>query len=209
MQAALLLNGRSPGAHLLRRIAEEMPVYVADGGVHACLAAGVKPALVLGDLDSLGAAVLPADWKVVLAEDQAYTDLEKLLAFLPGDICQLTVVGALGGRMDHCLSNLITLAALPEDWEICLLTEREQMVRVTPTRPYAGEGAAGRLLSLLAPGGAFGVCSEGLRWELEEARLGPGLGLGQSNRSSARCRIRVREGMLWVWEPVEAAEDFR
>lgn len=201
MRAVLVLNGERPAPSLLRALAEEAPVFAADGGASACAEAGVKPAWVLGDFDSVDPAALPADWTCIREVNQMLTDFEKLIPRLPTEVQEITVLGGLGGRLDHLLSNLICAARLPEAWRVRFAGEGMQLIRVTPSTPLELDLPPGTRISLLALSPAEGVTATGLRWPLREACLGPGPGggLGQSNLSSGPVAVSVRQGGLWAW----------
>ena len=56
----LIGNGTLPGAALLERLAREATfILAADGGADKARAAGIRPDLVIGDLDSLSSAPPP------------------------------------------------------------------------------------------------------------------------------------------------------
>jgi len=199
MRAALVLNGTAPDPALLRQVAGEMKVYAADGGATACLAAGVEPEFVLGDFDSVDPESLPGHWRIVREADQNLTDFEKLLRHLPPGLEEILILGGLGGRLDHQLSNLIVAGGFAEIRKICFYGNEEMLCRVTPRCDFVREFPQNTLLSLLALSPVHGVHATGLKWPLGNAGLGPGLGLGQSNRTEGPVHIRVQKGALWVY----------
>jgi thiamine pyrophosphokinase len=197
MHAAVVLNGKPPSSEFLRRVTEGSAVYAADGGALACLAAAVRPLKVVGDFDSLGGAPLPEDWVCELDSDQNTTDFEKVLSRLPEPLTSLTVLGGLGGRLDHTWNNLVIAAGLPEALKVCFLSEDESLWRVTRVCPLRLDVQSGSTVSLLPMGMVKGVCTEGLRWELEQGTLGPGEGLAQSNVALGTLAVSVQEGCLF------------
>lgn len=85
-------------------------VIAADGGLKALDEAGVLPDLIMGDFDSLGA--IPEGENVILSSPEK-DDTDTMLAVkkaleLGGKT--LLIYGGLGGRFDHSLANLQTLA---------------------------------------------------------------------------------------------------
>lgn len=174
-------------------------MFAADGGAKACLEASVRPACVVGDFDSQPRASLPPDWNGVEDRDQHFTDFEKVLRRMPEEMTSLTVLGGLGGRMDHAWNNLVLAAGVYEACEVCFLGDREILWRVTPACPLHVDVGTRRVLSLLPMGETGGVSSEGLRWELKNAALGPGNGLAQSNEAEGKITVRVARGVLFVW----------
>ncbi len=199
MNVTVVLNGEPPSPERLRRAAEKSQVYAADGGAKACRTASVRPVLVVGDFDSQNRVDLPGDWVCLADTDQNFTDFEKVLRRLPEDMTSLTVLGGLGGRLDHVWNNLTLAAGVCESVRVCFAGERERLWRVTAGCPLSLDLASGALVSLLPLGAVSGVCSRGLRWELRGGALGPGRGLAQSNVADGPVDITVGSGVLFVW----------
>jgi thiamine pyrophosphokinase len=92
------------------------PLLAADAGANHLARIGLRPAAVVGDLDSIFAStrIWLGENRVVHRPDQNRTDLDKALeyAFDEIGVTQLKVLAALGGRTDHDLANLGLLARL-------------------------------------------------------------------------------------------------
>lgn len=180
-------------------------LVAADGGGNALHVAGIRPQVVIGDLDSLLPAVA-ADFAANRAEIRRYpaekdeTDLElALLLAVERGATAITVLGAMGGRWDQALSN-VALLALPELAErMVRLLDREQQAYLA-RGDTAIPGAAGDTLSLLPLGGAaHGITTQGLQYPLHEATLHWQRSRGVSNLIVAPpAAVRVREGTLLV-----------
>ncbi|GIV97326.1 MAG: thiamine pyrophosphokinase [Herpetosiphonaceae bacterium] len=177
----------------------------ADGGARYLLALGVRPDLVIGDLDSLPEELLAAlaDQGTQIERHPAEkeeTDLElALLRAVEQGASRMIVLAALGGRHDQHLANLLLLAhpqlqrrevmILDGSWEIRLISES---VEIT--------GRPGEIVSLLPLGTAHGVTTEGLYYPLRDESLLLGPARGVSNiLLGERARIIVREGLLWLF----------
>src|SRR5512133_566542 len=88
-------------------------VIAADGG-YAHMG-GIKPDLVVGDFDSLG--YVPADEQVVrhpAEKDDTDTMLAAIIGIERG-YRAFVLLGGVGGRLDHTLANIQTLAFLREN----------------------------------------------------------------------------------------------
>lgn len=200
--AVAVLNGDPPSAGLLTAWAEMHPVYAADGGAAACLAAGVRPEWVVGDGDSVDAGTLPSDWVVLKDTDQEHTDFEKLIARLPDTVKRLVVFGGMGHRFDHVWNNLLLSAALPPAMCVQWVCADARLWRVTPDCAFRQELPADTTLSLLPVGDVCGVNACGLEWPLENATLGAGGQICQSNQvRGAQVEVSVAAGVLFVWFP--------
>ncbi len=191
-------------------------VVAADGGAGTAEQLGLRPDLLVGDLDSIDPAALAAIRAAGVpietasaAKDESDTELA-IRAALARGADRLTIVGGLGGRPDHLLAN-IGLLALPglADRPTELL---DGATRVTLVRgPGAAElaGRVGDLVSLLPLGpGVVGVSATGVEWPLDDEPLPVGPARGLSNRRTAPiARIAIRSGLLVAIETASGRTD--
>lgn len=199
MNAVVVLNGEPPCPERLRQLASTTPVYAADGGSLSCLDAGIQPVWVAGDLDSVTQAHLPADWELRHYPEQTRTDFQKVMGDLPPDVRRVCVLGGLGRRTDHLISNLMIAAACDPALDITFENEEERLTRVTPNTRFEQDLPEGETLSLLPLPEAKGVQTLGLRWNLEDTDMRAGGQLGQSNEVTGPVSIRLKVGCLYVW----------
>ncbi len=185
-------------------------VIAADGGAGSLDRLGVRPDLLVGDLDSIDLLLLdrleaggtrverhPID------KEASDTELAVAAAFDAG-ASAVVVLGAMGGaRIDHEIANLLLLA------DASLAGRDIRVVRGgTQVRPlHAGgrirlAGGVGDLVTLLPVGGAVGgVTTEGLRWPLVAATLEMGRSRGLSNEViAAPASVHISNGTLLVIE---------
>ena len=196
-------------------------VIAADGGYVRALALGLRPSLLVGDLDSLGpehvAAAEVAGVTIHRSpsdKDESDTELALLEAVRAG-ATGVTVLGAFGGpRLDHALANLWLLAhpALAGVPVVLLDAAARVSLMTAPrldgspvTRPLPGP--PGGLVTLLPFGGdAAGITTHGLRYPLRDETLHTGPARGLSNvRVQTDAAVTLRSGRLLVVEaPVGA-----
>ncbi len=204
MRAVIFANGDfAPPADLQARLAATQLVIAADGGAEHARAAGRRPDVVIGDLDSLSADLL-AEFEeqgvqVIrhpVAKDE--TDLElALLHARDAGATQITVFAALGGRWDHSLANLL-LAAQPafSDMHILFVHGEERLFVI---REHAKlEAKVGERVSLLPLGGdASDVTTIGLSFPLNNETLHFGSSRGVSNTvAQAGLEVHLAAGCL-------------
>jgi len=204
MRTIIFANGSLPDRQSAARwLADAELIIAADGGARHALALNVIPHVVIGDLDSLAEAdrqrLKQAGARfIVYSPRKDYTDLELALRHaLDRGATRLTVIGALGGRWDQSLANVMLLAR-PEFAAIPLcLVQADTTIRVIRDRAEIA-GRVGDTLSLIALGGdARGVTIEGCEYPLQDAVLPFGATLGISNVLSAPvARVRVADGLL-------------
>jgi len=204
MHTVILANGTPPTLDLVRHIANSADMLIcADGGARAALMAQLRPAWVVGDLDSLDADDL--DNLVRLgAVIQRYpvrkdeTDLELALRHaVKQGATRITILGALGGRVDQLLANILLLA-LPALREIpTRILDEEQEIQLITSQGVI-HGRVGDVVSLVPIGGdAIGVETEGLEWALGGSTLVFGPARGISNTMTApMATVKVKSGLL-------------
>jgi thiamine pyrophosphokinase len=164
---------------------------------------GVRPDVVIGDLDSL-----PNDLRselegggVELLTYPAHkdeTDLElALLHAVNLGALHITVVGARGGRIDHELANYLLLAHPRLEGVDARIVSGDQEVTLVRRRA-SFHGRPGDLLSLLpVAGDACGVTTSGLEYPLNDGTLVFGPARGVSNVFvEANSSVCLRSGML-------------
>jgi len=209
MQHAIVLaNGEIQDADELRErlagISSGALVLAANGGSRHVQALGLTPDLVIGDLDSISPALREQFEAQGVAVRQAparkdETDLELALLHAAAQGAeQIVVVGALGGRLDMTLANilLMTHPALGST-HIELWTGSQTAWLIRP--PGADvRGQPGDTLSLVPlAGDAIGVTTHGLEYPLADDVLVFGPARGVSNVITAPgARVELREGLL-------------
>ena len=179
-------------------------VLAADGGANHLARIGVRPAAVVGDLDSIRPSV--RGWvgedRMVARPDQEFTDLHKTLAYAfdERDAGRVSVLAATGGRLDHAIENLAVLGRWAGRGEVELLDEEHRIVAVKGE--LAVTTAAGAKVSLMPLGRCERVWSRGLRWELDGGPLDLSGRTSVSNvADGARVEVRVEGGVVLVFLP--------
>ena len=162
-------------------------LIAADGGAARALGWGLRPELVIGDMDSLDPALAAsfAPGQICRIGEQESTDFAKLLRVVSAPL--ILAVGFLGGRIDHTLAALNALVR-HEGAPVLLLGEHDLCLHV-PRRIGLALPPGSRLsLFPLAPVRARGA---GLVWPLEGLEMRPGGRIGTSNEVDARGRVRL------------------
>jgi thiamine pyrophosphokinase len=207
MRAIIIAGGQAEDQGWQRWVREGDWIIGADGGAARALYWGLRPDLVIGDMDSL-----PEEARASLISDGCHfiehprakdeTDLELALVHAVQEgATEITVLGALGGRLDHALANilLLTLPAL-SGVPVRIADGDQQALLARGGETVELKGARGDLVSLVPLGGdAGGVTTRGLAWALEEDTLRFGSSRGISNEmTDGKAAIQVAEGLLLV-----------
>lgn len=176
-------------------------ILAADGGYRHCLAAGLRPNLLLGDFDSLD--TLPKDIPIhtfPVEKDDTDTMLAVKTGLERGET-EFHIYGGMGGRRtDHTIANFQALLYLArrgaQGW---LYGQGERYTAVcggTVTFPARDRG----ILSVFCLGAdARDVSIQGGQYPLHHAVLTAEFPLGVSNHFVGRpITVSVRDGSLLI-----------
>lgn len=216
MKAVIVADGEhAPGDRRLLREADL--IVAADGGLDWLESVGVAPDRVIGDLDSASADAVD---RLAMAEipvdrhpaDKDASDLElSIVAAGAAGADHITILGALGGALDHLLANVLLLGSPAADRRDMRLVHGSTMVRALdgPGR-LAIEAPPGSRVSLFALGpAADGVTTRGLRWPLVGETLETGSSRGLGNVVDVLpAEVFLTAGRLLVVE-IAGSEDGR
>ncbi len=178
-------------------------VIAADGGYRLLRETGIIPDLVVGDFDSLGAA--PEGETVItlpvvkdVTDTWAAIELGKDRGFRA-----FRLYGCTGGRMDHTLANVQTLASLAEQgMQGWLVSATQEITAISGKTVSFAAGRSGTVSVFAHTECCTGVTIRGLQYELENAELTNRFPLGVSNAFVGRtAEISVAEGILVLVYP--------
>jgi len=193
-------------------------VVAADGGARLAERLRLRIDRWVGDGDSLDrdairrlrSSGIPVE-VVPTAKDESDLELA-LVAAVGAGAADVTILGALGGRLDHELANVALLAhralagrrarLLAADARVTLLVARGSAARRAATASASFAGRRGDLVTLLAVSDTVrGITTTGLRYALADGslRLGPARGLSNV-RTAAVATVAIRAGRLLVIE---------
>jgi thiamine pyrophosphokinase len=205
--ALIFANGDLNDGAMVRQAlatAHSALIVAADGGARMALALGLRPHVVIGDMDSLQADEL-GDLEKSGAEILRYpaekneTDLElALLLVAARGATWLRIIGGVGDRLDQTMSN-VYLMALPQlgAMDVRMVAGKQEMW-LLPAGTHTLHGAQGDTISLLPLSGAVsGITTEGLYYALHDETLAFGPARGVSNVMCApQARVQVASGTL-------------
>ena len=205
MKVLILVNGELYKPDVLRRriSAEAFDLVLgADGGAHYAYTLNVTLDAIIGDMDSLSdleqQGISNTEFISYPAEKDE-TDLELALLYAEEQGAdQIVMVGAMGGRMDMTIANilLMTHASLSscriEVWH----GEQTGWVIKPPGDDISGH--PGDTVSLIPLGGdASGITTKGLKDSLKDQKLTFGPARGISNLLvEPSAHIKLSEGLL-------------
>lgn len=207
MRAVIFVNGTIHDySELAAWLRPDDYTIAADGGARHCAALGILPAVLVGDLDSIPPELL-AEYKKAGVTIERHpprkdeTDLELAVRRAVADgAAEILLLGALGGRLDQTLANL--LLPVREEWPVpILLADGRQLARIL----RGGEsitlsGSPGDTVSVVPMSAQVtGIHYTGLEYPLTDATLPLGSTQGVSNRmAETTATVQIETGILLV-----------
>jgi thiamine pyrophosphokinase len=185
-------------------------VIAADGGARHALALGLRPHVVVGDLDSLEPELVE---QLVAGGTQIErhpagknaTDLELAIERAIRDGAQeIVLVGALGGRLDQTLANVLILAQREWPAAISLVEEDQVATLLRGGETLTLTAAVGATVSLLPLSAQVtGITYQGLLYPLTDATLTLGSTRGISNVVAEQpATVQIASGLALVVQTV-------
>ncbi len=206
MRCIILANGEYGEVQAYQNIfRHDDTVLCADGGANYAYKMGLIPAIIIGDMDSIWPEVRSyfAGRNVVMREfarDKDFTDTQLALDMaLEWGATEIVMLGTLGKRLDHTLSNLY--------YGMELVTRGVKLTHYTPefqvhiiNQDIEIEGTPGDTVSVLAlTEEACGVSEIGFDFLLQDTVLEKSKPFAVSNRlASSKGKISVQQGILAV-----------
>ncbi len=185
-------------------IREDDLLIACDAGYRNAIRMGVIPHLLMGDFDSLDGA-LPDGIETVRFPVEK-DDTDSMLALREGlrrGCRSFVLLFPLGGRLDHTIANIQTLAFLQEHGADGMLLGPDDTVRLlTGPASLSLPRREGMTLSVFAYGcEARGVTLTGMQYPLQDAVVTDSFPIGLGNHIlSPEGGISLREGRLLVIE---------
>ena len=180
-------------------------VIAADGGFDYLEQLGLRGDYVLGDFDSVLSYDLPSD---CIRYPKEKDDTDMMLAVKLGlekGYLEFVIYGGLGGRLDHSLANIQTLAYLAEHGAAGTLYASDYAIRVVTNGTVSfskdlPENVPGNLRSIFSLSDtSTSVTIHGLKYEAESITLTNSFPLGISNEfTGKKAYAHVEKGTIAV-----------
>lgn len=173
----IVAGGQAPDPEKLRGWAGRYEAIIAaDSGLETLELAGLEPAFVIGDFDSVAEELLAAVEPSILIENgaQENTDLEKaILLALKNGADRIGLAGASGSRIDHTLNAISLMLRYREHADI-VFHDDGGTARVALPPEVAIHGEPGQRVSFMPAPSAIGLSGEGLLYPLDNLDLALG-----------------------------------
>lgn len=197
------------GGQLLRENITEHPsnedlCIAADSGYEAARALGERIDVIIGDFDSFDSVSIPSGIeRITLPCEKDVTDTQAAVELALERGCEdIVIVGGIGTRLDHTLSNLGILRELRHRGAHAYITNGFNRVRYIENDSLLVAKSAYKYLSLLSAGKICrGVSIEGCKYPLKNYKLSEDKQFAVSNEIMGNVAlVSVKKGGLFVIE---------
>ena len=175
-------------------------VIAADGGYRYLKKNDIRPALIVGDFDSLGA---PPEGIETIRHPVMKNDTDMLLAVKIGfeqGYRHFVLSGGMGGRLEHTIANLQTLIYIAQNGGNGVLEGEKQKITAITNSKYFFPGSPRGGISVFADGTAKGATETGLLYPLQNAVVRSAFPIGVSNEfTSVPASVEVKNGTLLIF----------
>ncbi len=209
-QVVVVIGGGPLSARAVTDVLPDATIIAADSGLDHAVAAGLRPTVLIGDLDSISAHGKMWAYAHELEIDQhpvdkGSTDTElALVRAAATEADTLLVFGAAGDRFDHALGTIAALGnpVLARFETVRLVLDETTIYVLHAGRSVTVDLPEGSSFSLIALHGACrGVQVTGARWPLTDAAFEPSSTLGISNETTGLLNVAVADGTLTLVVP--------
>ena len=207
MKAFIYGGGQLLPENIFEKPAPEDLVIAADGGYINARALGARVDVLIGDMDSMDGASVPStieQIKLPCEKDMTDTKAAIDLAIERG-YDDIVIIGGMGTRLDHTLSSLGILEDMKERGIYCLITNGYNRVRYLCSDSLLIARSPYKYLSLIALDRICkGVCAEGVKYPLKNARLYRKNQFAVSNEIDGNVAlVSVRKGAMLIIESTD------
>lgn len=200
----LIANGEKPSLAFLEHYRKYASKLIAlDGASSWLLEHGIKPDLIIGDMDSADFNTIRG-LPLLTVPDQNSNDLEKGLSYCHElGYSEVTVLGAFGLRIDHFLTNLYVLKKWARLLTVTLVDEYQCGFLCDNQRQLEFINLAGNFISFFPLSDMVGpVWSTGVDYPLTNEMLSMSFRIGTLNRiCSIKATLYCQNGDLFVTMP--------
>ena len=182
-------------------------IIASDKGLEVLDKCNIKPNYIIGDFDSLNEKVLNKyiDDETVkmikLNPEKDYTDTHMALKLaIELKSTDITIIGAIGSRLDHTLANINILKEALEKKVACrILNENNNITLINKNITIKKEEEYPYISLIPLTTNVTGVTLNGFKYPLDNATMEIGKSIGVSNEQiEDNATIKLEEGILII-----------
>ena len=210
MQNTLIVTGGSINISFLKEHLKENEynyIIASDKGLEVLDSLNIKPNYIIGDFDSIDTNVLD---KYINSKNIELVKLNPMKDFTDTHMAlkhaieikstRITIIGAIGSRIDHTISNIHILKETLENNIPCeIINENNKVFLVNKDIEIKKENEYPYISLIPLTTKAEGVSLIGFKYGLENAVIKIGESIGISNEQIENtCSLKIKEGILIV-----------
>jgi thiamine pyrophosphokinase len=169
---AIIANGTIKDNDFHKKLLQDFDIVIcADGGANIAKELQITPDYIIGDLDSIKSSVLSYfkdlnETEIIKDDNQDKTDLELAIVLAESlDPSEITIFGAMGGRIDHTLANILCLCKIPSEIKTQIIDERNSVELVEDSIDL--DGNIGDIISIVPITDISNLYYNGLKWNVK------------------------------------------
>ncbi len=197
MKALIFSGGEFSALPKYININEYDLVIAADSGYLSARECGISPDIFIGDFDSVPESEVKNTEIIRLYPVKDMTDTQEAIdAAIARGTTKITLLGALGGRIDHTLANLHLLKYARDKGAVAEIADVDSYIRLVDKHTKISR-VPGFCLSLIPLTDCTGVSISGVYYPLDDAEMYVGNPYGISNEFiEDTAQISVKSGEL-------------
>lgn len=197
MRAVIIGNGDIKDyEYISAKLRKSDYIICADGGYRHAKAMEIKPAVLIGDMDSINSDEKFDGDIINLPVRKDFTDSEVCVKYvLLKDFDDILMLGFTGTRQDHTITNLMLLKQIADNGKKAHIVDEHNEIYYTAQENII-YGKKGDIVSIIPfSGDLVGVSTSGLDYPLDNETLFFGESRGVSNvMTSNKCQITIQSG---------------
>ncbi|MGG4145373.1 thiamine diphosphokinase [Paenibacillus algorifonticola] len=205
-QRIVICSGGELGTWALPHLKQDAFRIGADRGALFLVEQGYSPQLAIGDFDSVTDEQLEqirsASTELITCDPiyKDYTDTEMALRYaLEQNPDEIILLGALGTRFDHSLSNVQLLVLAEQRGIPACIIDQHNCITVTSSKRIIQKGLYANVSLLPLSSAVSGITLTGFQYPLQKANLQIGQSLGISNiLTETEGSITIDAGLLLI-----------
>lgn len=175
-------------------------ILCADGGYDHASAAGIVPDMLIGDLDSITLPNDPAIETLIFPSEKDDTDTGICLqTALDQGYKDIMIIGGLGGRLDHTISNIQLITGKCHLADRIIIKDKCNSCTALNNSSITLPRIENQYVSVFPMTDCRGVYESGVKYPLDNAHLPIGSTIGTSNEITEDIgTFSVNDGIMLV-----------
>ena len=175
-------------------------IICADGGYDHAAAAGIVPDMLIGDLDSITLPNDPAVKTLIFPSEKDDTDTGICLqTALDKGYRDIMIIGGLGGRLDHTMSNIQLIAGKCHLADRIIIKDKTNSCTALNNSSITLPRVENQYVSVFPMTECRGVYESGVKYPLNDYHLPIGSTIGTSNEITEEYgTFSVTDGIMLV-----------